>query len=435
MSTASPLPLQPLPSSTLSEAEARALKQQVSSRLMEHRQRRPRHEMQSALPLEGLPTPPRNRVADQVAARFAKSQSYREFLQGEAAAAVRKAEAAAEVARRSADAIAAVQGELLAELQQWDGEVSTGPVDVVSHTAQAGQHHAAMAAGASVHAPAVVEDARTAQAAVWDLPIDTEPAVPLPANLIEFPRQLVAARRARPRLAEGPFARRGGCSAGARTAPHLRSGGQLRLHRTCGRERGAGVAQPAARRTAGTARPAEHADAQISFAVPVQTAPVSQRFMAAAVDGCCITAAWLGAIAVVAGVSPDLPTGVPALASAAGLLALFAVLYKMLFFSLADATPGMRYARIGLCTFADENPTRGSMRRRMLAVLLAGLPLGLGLAWVLLDEDGLGWHDRISRMYPAPIRTHRHIVSAWFSEGHGFSRAIQPHPKCSGFSH
>src|SRR6202000_2685257 len=31
------------------------------------------------------------------------------------------------------------------------------------------------------------------------------PAVPLAANLIEFPRELVAARKVRPRLAEGPL--------------------------------------------------------------------------------------------------------------------------------------------------------------------------------------------------------------------------------------
>jgi hypothetical protein len=60
----------------------------------------------------------------------------------------------------------------------------------------------------------------------------------------------------------------------------------------------------------------------------------------------------------------------------------------------------MLYARIGLCTFGDDNPTRSQMRRRILALLLAGAPLGLGLVWSLLDEEGLGWHDRISKMYP-----------------------------------
>jgi hypothetical protein len=39
------------------------------------------------------------------------------------------------------------------------------------------------------------------------------------------------------------------------------------------------------------------------------------------------------------------------------------------------------------------------MRRRVGAQMLAVCPLGLGLLWVLLDDDRLGWHDRISRMY------------------------------------
>ena len=34
---------------------------------------------------------------------------------------------------------------------------------------------------------------------------DQVPPAEIPANLLEFPRQLVAARRARPRLAEGPL--------------------------------------------------------------------------------------------------------------------------------------------------------------------------------------------------------------------------------------
>jgi hypothetical protein len=59
----------------------------------------------------------------------------------------------------------------------------------------------------------------------------------------------------------------------------------------------------------------------------------------------------------------------------------------------------MRLARIGLCTFTDENPTRAAMRRRTLAILLAAAPLGIGLLWAWLDDDRLGWHDRLSRMY------------------------------------
>ena len=75
------------------------------------------------------------------------------------------------------------------------------------------------------------------------------------------------------------------------------------------------------------------------------------------------------------------------------------LLYQALFFSFSTATPGMRCARIALCTFDDENPTRPTLRRRILALLLSAGPLGLGFLWAALDEDRLAWHDRITRTY------------------------------------
>jgi hypothetical protein len=132
--------------------------------------------------------------------------------------------------------------------------------------------------------------------------------------------------------------------------------------------------------------------------------------MAAIVDGCIVTAALLAFIAAFAFTVGKLDG--PATASvgsriapqaaaisAAAIFAVFALLYQFLFFTLSEATPGMRYARIALCTFADDNPTRTAMRRRILATVLAACPLGIGFLWAWLDEDGLGWHDRISRMY------------------------------------
>ena len=74
-------------------------------------------------------------------------------------------------------------------------------------------------------------------------------------------------------------------------------------------------------------------------------------------------------------------------------------MYQMLFFTVSDRTPGMRAARIALCTFADDNPSRKAMRMRVLATLLAACPLGVGLLWGFLDDEELGWHDRMSRMY------------------------------------
>ena len=126
------------------------------------------------------------------------------------------------------------------------------------------------------------------------------------------------------------------------------------------------------------------------------------ELMAAVVDGCCIAAGLIGFATVAAYVSgPRLQTmSKPMLAGAVVFtFAIAALLYQFLFFSLNEATPGMRYARIGLCTFGDSNPTRKAMRRRVMAQMLAVGPLGLGVLWAWMDDDRLAWHDRISRTY------------------------------------
>jgi uncharacterized RDD family membrane protein YckC len=157
---------------------------------------------------------------------------------------------------------------------------------------------------------------------------------------------------------------------------------------------------------------------------PLQPASIGRRLLAAAIDSCVMLAGLLGFAAVfvlISGHAIHWPGGgslgeklrefagsiavqtgiessvVPlAVAVAGGFLYL---LYQALFFTFSEATPGMRCARIALCTFDDENPTRPAMRIRILAVLLSACPLGLGLLWATLDEDRLTWHDRMSRMY------------------------------------
>ncbi len=43
--------------------------------------------------------------------------------------------------------------------------------------------------------------------------------------------------------------------------------------------------------------------------------------------------------------------------TAAVAFVVFSLFYQLLFFTFSEATPGMRYARIGLCTLSDDNPT------------------------------------------------------------------------------
>jgi uncharacterized RDD family membrane protein YckC len=59
----------------------------------------------------------------------------------------------------------------------------------------------------------------------------------------------------------------------------------------------------------------------------------------------------------------------------------------------------MRYAGIELNTFSGFRTTRAQRCRRLLAMLLSVLPLGLGVVWALFDEGQLTWHDRLSKTY------------------------------------
>jgi uncharacterized RDD family membrane protein YckC len=110
--------------------------------------------------------------------------------------------------------------------------------------------------------------------------------------------------------------------------------------------------------------------------------------------------AFIAAAVVVIASTEHPPTGRIALIAAGCGLFIFGLLYQFLFLSFAEeGTPGMRYARIALCTFEDENPTPKQMRMRIPALLLAAAPAGLGLLWAIFDGDHLGWHDRLTRTY------------------------------------
>ena len=127
---------------------------------------------------------------------------------------------------------------------------------------------------------------------------------------------------------------------------------------------------------------------------------MSDRLLAGVVDGALVTLAFLAAAMVVIASTEHPPTGRIALAAAGVGLLLFGMLYQFLFLSYAEeGTPGMRYARIALCTFDDDNPSREQMQMRIPALALSALPAGLGMIWALLDKEKLGWHDRWTRTY------------------------------------
>jgi uncharacterized RDD family membrane protein YckC len=433
------LPLDEAPGETEAAAPF-ALKEQVAQRLADHRARRSQRSGNPVTPIAN-PTPTNSRaarIAAAVAERYAHSQSYRAFLAAQAEAAIHEAEAAAEVAALNAQAIADAQYQLLAELDQWTLTPPTpSPLGAPPSVAKAEVQDALVPpiaqdpnSGLTVwlydadqitpglpktsttsnrlQSPSALDEAEglalDEEIAFRQSPTfeDAVPPIEIPANLIEFPRQLVAPRKARPRLAEGPL---------REEADQAAEAAQLRIFEVEANQISTAPAvEPVIPEWSSillAAHPVsavvEAPEAPFQAVFSPQAASFSRRVMAAVVDGCIVIAALLAFIAAFAFTVGKLGGGQITLQTAAigvvGTLIVFTLLYQVLFFSLAEATPGMRYARVALCTFSDDNPTRSAMRRRIFASVLAACPLGIGFLWAWLDEDGLGWHDRISRMY------------------------------------
>ena len=381
-------------------------KQEVNERLAAHRTRHPRKaDQQTSLPLGLESNESRSaQVAARVAARYAAAPSYSEILANEANVAARVAEAAAQDARDAAQAV-------FEEMERSAPPMPAAP-SPKRKSSQPPPAEAVQAAVLNVTEEPSVHAAKSGresapsapEAYTADLFADevVEPVESIAGNLIQFPREIVAPRRARPRLAEGPLRE----ESVAEETPQLRifEVDTESISQTPDVEH-APPEWSSIRLDAREAEPSEdHPQLKNYLDVPMAVASLGDRMMAALVDLSLSGLAFLVFVAVFVACTTHPPSGKIALAAAGGTLVFFLLLYQYLFFTYSEGTPGMRYARIALCTFEDENPTRKQMRSRIGSLVLSACTLGMGFAWVLFDEDGLGWHDRLSRTYQRSYR-------------------------------
>jgi uncharacterized RDD family membrane protein YckC len=131
----------------------------------------------------------------------------------------------------------------------------------------------------------------------------------------------------------------------------------------------------------------------------LRRASIGLRMIAVMVDGALVAAAVLGAALVAtARIGHQLPAGIARFSALSGLF-LAGLLYLTIFLILDEATPGMRCSGLSLYTLDGQIPTRSQRFIRLGALLLSMLPVGLGVVWMLFDDDHLCWHDRISKTY------------------------------------
>jgi uncharacterized RDD family membrane protein YckC len=230
-------------------------------------------------------------------------------------------------------------------------------------------------------------------------------AQPIHGNLIEFPVELIAARKVRPRRAEGIY------GSAAEGKPQLSI---FEVDPASVSTQPYVLEQPA--ETPGWSGPewadlkleasqrrepvAEHVvDVTASKTVELQAAPMNLRILAAVVDFGLVSIVFLTVAILVAVNAAVLPTIREAEIGGGLVFAAIAFAYLAISYTLARATPGMKYALISLRTFDGRTPTREQRCRRLGALALSMLPVGLGAVWALFDEQHLSWHDRWSGTY------------------------------------
>jgi uncharacterized RDD family membrane protein YckC len=181
----------------------------------------------------------------------------------------------------------------------------------------------------------------------------------------------------------------------------------------------AGLLEDIARQVRGVARRLDDAVERVVRRIlfrkqrsePTDRAGFISRGLAFGIDVALLNIGFFAASALVALVAsvflPD-PSGVStsALAVGTGIWLVAGAMYLLLFWSLAGQTPGMRF--LGVVITADGTHEIGFRRaaRRLVGLVLAAIPLGLGFIGILLGDRRRGLQDVIAGTEVAYVDPH-----------------------------
>ena len=144
---------------------------------------------------------------------------------------------------------------------------------------------------------------------------------------------------------------------------------------------------------------------------PTDRAGFVSRGLAFGIDVALLNIGFFAASALVALVAsvflPD-PTGVStsALAVGTGIWLVAGAMYLLLFWSLAGQTPGMRFLGVAIEADGSREIGLGRAVRRLVGLVLAAIPLGLGFIGILLGDRRRGLQDVIAGTEVAYVEPH-----------------------------
>jgi len=138
--------------------------------------------------------------------------------------------------------------------------------------------------------------------------------------------------------------------------------------------------------------------------MPLQTASLEERLLAVVVDAGIVVAA----AGVFGGIFYKLTNArlsIPQMTVlVAGLVSVLWAAYQYLLIVYSGTTPGLRAMKLRVQRFDGKPVSRRVRRWRVLGSMLSGISLGMGYAWHFLDEDGLCWHERVTKTHIAPLK-------------------------------
>lgn len=85
----------------------------------------------------------------------------------------------------------------------------------------------------------------------------------------------------------------------------------------------------------------------------------------------------------------------------AATIAALGFFYHLFWCVLGRESAGMRCLGLRVLTFDGHLPTWQQRVGRLVLTCLDVTAAGLGLVWALIDEEGLTWHDHLSKTFPA----------------------------------
>lgn len=127
---------------------------------------------------------------------------------------------------------------------------------------------------------------------------------------------------------------------------------------------------------------------------PTDSVGLVTRGIAFLIDGVILNGAFLLAAAVISALFGSDGVSTAGWVFGAAAWVIFGGLYLFTFWSLAGQTPGMRFLSIRIEHEGSQRLGPTVARRRLVGLVLALIPFGLGLLGIVTRDDQRGFHDR-----------------------------------------